>query len=442
MEPLSQEESSQIALDLMKTFFSQLGPTANWTPSEVQNTFIYKRSSLWRKNHKILKAVDEFPTDILFESVKKNNESFLVCISTDHLEGYHEKDENNKTRLLDFLDEYRPTFIWTCGRPIHAPKKTPFSKPILDETYFEILDLTFSSNKRAKKIHVKAPYNDVIMMIIPESNDNVVIMANSEYHYVCRNNKGKMIVKVQSSYKKTFNSKSKAAKKDLGQGGVIPGTSGQSQSIGRSQSISRSQPSGRSQPNDQTQFKSSESSMDRSQIQSNTDKTRPEKTSDNRSGSSQSKESELEPESSFKIKRGRKRKRENDTYNTVKFTSSFITVITDERSQRFPIETVSKENISVRHRKWIGRNEEIRKDQWKKIQMNSDFDLYERVRNDDALSLRFFRFSEIVPQDSIDCCMKEWYSKCRGPFPDNLMYIMYDSSKEIPYLGSFTNLYI
>ena len=173
----------------MKSFLSKLGPIPNWTPGEVQNTFIYKRSSLWRQSQKILKPVDQFPTDPLFESVKNNNESFLVCILTDNLRCYHEEDENNKTRLLDFLDEYRSEYIWTCGRPMHLPRRNTLSEKILDETYFEILDLNFSSNKRAKKIHVKAPYNDVIMMVIPEPGENVVVMANSEYHYTCKNNK-------------------------------------------------------------------------------------------------------------------------------------------------------------------------------------------------------------------------------------------------------------
>lgn len=413
----------------MRSFFSQLGPTANWTPSEVQNTFIYKRSSLWRQSQKILKAVDQFPTDPLFESAKNNNESFLVCILTENLHCYHEEDENNKTRLLDFLDEYKSPYIWTCGRPMHLPRRNTLSERILDENYFEIMDLEFSSNKRSKKIHVKALYNDVIMMVIPEPGENVVVMAHSEYHYTCKNTKGKMIVKAKPLYKKMFSSKTKAAKNKLGQGDLKPGSSGQSQSSSRSQPSGKSNSSSRSQPSGRSKFNQSESSIDRSQKRPKPDKTRPEQTNDDISGNSQ-------------IKRGRKRKREPEDYNTVRFCDNFITVVTDIRTQKFPIETVSKDNISLRHKKWIGGTEEIRRDQWEQIQINADFDLFERVRNDDAMSLRFFRFKEIFPQESIQCCMREWDSKCKGPFPDNLMYIMYDSSKVIPYLGSFYNLYL
>lgn len=430
---------------LLKKFFQHLGPKPNWTPLEVQKKCLYKNNSRWNIKQKLLKDVrgDEFFADALMHSTIQNGFTFLVCCQTKNLKPVAKRskyDQNvENARLECFLDEYDSPFIWSCGRSLTAKTKNPLSKPKQDDEYFEIPDLDFDCSNREMPLKAKCKFQDIIMVMIFNADEECVIMVNSEYHTVKRARKHQTIKQLDAFNKFVQKKPSKNAEIDVD---LVAGTSGLSQPItiksNRQSGNESSQPTSRQKR--QSENESSEPTSSQ-QVQSGNEKSQP--ISSQQAGDEKipprcdytiTGPSESELDNSTLVKAGRKRKT-NSAYNQIKFSPDYITVITQKRKQQFVIEPI-RNKLGYLSKDWVASTVPTRQTQWEKIFNRKQFDLFDRVANDEAKGLRFFRFHEVFPDESQECIVKEW-SKLfpNSPFPNNLAYIIFDSEKTNPYTG-------
>ena len=399
----------------MKKFFQFIGPKQNWSPVEIQKKFKFKNSDRWNLTQKIVKPVEKFQSDPLMGSTLRNGHTFLACFLTENLEALN---PNRQGLLRNFLNDYEDPFIWSTARGLELPKKTPFQRDKLDEEFFEVRDLDFAKKDREEPINVKCAYDDLIMVVVFECDEKVSIMVNSKFFTTGKSRQAGrsswVNIKPLEEFKTYFQRKSLTESRNVSDK-VNPGTSGIS--VARSSSVRSNSDTARSQPKESSKSTPQQSSQSTPQE------------------SSQENDCLLESESRRKSKAGRKRRRES-AFNTVRFTSENISIETETKSQTFLIESISSK-MSFLNKQWIGKTSDERKKQWDEIFNQSPFNLFERVESGTADGLKFFRFHEILSNESQDAVEKEWGRIfINTPYPkETLCYIIFDSYKKPPYLG-------
>ena len=407
---------------MMTKFVEFLGPKPNWDPIRITGKFKFKKSERWNLQQKIVKQVLTFEDDPLMVSTLRQEFTFLALVKTENLEAL---DPDQSYDLINFLDHYEDPWIWVLARGLTVKKKTPFSRSTLDENHFEIRDIDFSKKNRDGQINCRCRYDDLMMAITFEPDEKVAIIVSATYFTTVRSKQqGRQCwinVKPTKEYRSFFQvNKDDEDDEDKN----TPGTSG----ISRSQSQS-------SEVRSDSEFDSQRKGRQKEKSQSRERGTEKSQSRERKTESSQSKEGESESEvDKQKSKAGRKRKRTCPSVN-VKFGKDLITVETEERTHKFVIEPISNKP-SYRGKHWVGRTKEERQKQWKEL-FDKPFDLFERVRNDEAEGLRFFRYKDLFPKESQKAVEKEWGALFPNtPFPrETLLYIIFDSSQTNPYLG-------
>ena len=125
-----------------------------------------------------------------------------------------------------------------------------------------------------------------------------------------------------------------------------------------------------------------------------------------------------------------------EKYQKVKFTSKYLTIETEVRSQRFTFPATEPEILKLQTKRWIGRSANERREQWNEL-VCVDFDLFNLVRTDQAHGIVFVPYKKIFKESQwsiVEACFE---SELNDTVPENLCYLIYDTSKRISYTGLF-----